>query len=125
MKQTVSEYQFIEAFRDKGRFGGDNDNFSYNALQLLFDNFKELEDDTGEEMELDPIAICCDFAEATLEEILNDYDREEILGYSEVDEEEEDFEYPEDEEDLVINWLCDNTWYVGKTSQNTFVFQSF
>ena len=88
-------------------------------------------------MELDPIAICCDFSEYTLEEILKYYDREEILGFSEADEEEEDFEYPEDEEDLVINWLCDNTWYVGKTEPykytdkgkvfepSTFVFQSF
>ena len=137
MKQTITENQFMDAFRDCGRYGGDNDNFSYEALQLLFENFQELEQETGEEMELDPISICCDFSEATLEEILNDYDREEILGFSEADELEEDFEYPEDEEDLLINWLCDNTWYVGKTEprklgekgwinlEPTFVFQSF
>ena len=128
MKQTITESQFIDAFRDCGRYGGDNDNFTYEALQLLFEHFQEYEEDTGEEMELDPIAICCDFSEATLEEILNDYDREEILGFSEADELEED---------LVINWLCDNTWYVGKTEPYkytdkgkvfetpTFVFSSF
>ena len=103
MKQTITQSQFIDAFRDYGRYGGDNDNFSYAALQLLFENFQEYEDDTGEEIELDPIAICCEYSEYTLEEILSYYDKEEILGFSEADEEEEDFEYPEDEEDLVIN----------------------
>ena len=137
MKQTITQRQFMDAFRDCGRYGGDNDNFSYEALQLLFENFQEYEDDTGEEIELDPIAICCEYSEYTLEEILSYYDKEEILGFSEADELEDDFEYPEDEEDLVINWLCDNTWYIGKTEPYkytdkgkvfetpTFVFQSF
>jgi hypothetical protein len=32
-----------------------------------------LEDDTGEEMELDVIALCCDFAEYRVEELMDEY----------------------------------------------------
>ena len=58
MKQTVNEYTFTEAFRNLRP-----DNFSYAGLKALFDYFEEYEEGTGEEMELDVIAICCDFTE--------------------------------------------------------------
>ena len=48
----------------------------------MFNFFEDQEADTGEEMELDVIAICCDFNEATLEEFNNDYDR----TYEDMDE---------------------------------------
>ncbi len=58
MKQSVSEYTFTEAFR-KIR----PDNFSYAGLKAMFDYFEQMEEDTGEEMELDVIAICCEWTE--------------------------------------------------------------
>lgn len=58
MKTTVSLYEFREAFR-KIR----PNNFSYEGLEALFDFLEQLEEDTGQEMELDVIAICCDFSE--------------------------------------------------------------
>lgn len=58
MKTTVSLYDFREAFR-----GVRPDNFSYEGLEALFDFLEQLEEDTGQEMELDVIAICCDFSE--------------------------------------------------------------
>ena len=74
MKKAICLYDFEQAFRDCGRFGGDHDNFSYEALDLLFYFFEELEEDTQSEIELDPIAICCDFTEMTRTEIVNNYD---------------------------------------------------
>ena len=50
------------------------DNFSREGLRILFEHFEQLETDTGAEMELDVIAICCDYTEATFEEITGDHD---------------------------------------------------
>ena len=126
MKQTIGEHQFIDAFRDCGRYGGDNDNFSYEALQLLFEWFEVYEDSTGEEQELDPIAICCDFTEMTKEELLSNFDEIELHTLNSEEEDEEE----------IADYLDTNTLYVGKTEKRslkdwsvfvepTFVFQSF
>lgn len=68
MKQTINEYQFRDAFM---RIRPDN--FSYAGLTAMFEYFEQYEEDTGEEMELDVIAICCDFGEYTLEEVVSEY----------------------------------------------------
>ena len=59
MKQTVSEFQFIEAFRACGR----ETQFSVPARRAIFAHLEDYEDSTGTELELDPIGICCEFAE--------------------------------------------------------------
>lgn len=58
MKTTVSAIDFVDAFRRMGR----ND-FSPAALRALFDHIEEMEGDTGEEYELDVIALCCEWQE--------------------------------------------------------------
>lgn len=69
MKQTISEYQFIDEFKSLRP-----DNFSYEGLKALYDWFEQYEEDTGEDIELDVIAICCDFGEYTSDEIKAYYD---------------------------------------------------
>jgi hypothetical protein len=59
MKTIVSEYQFVEAFRHAGR----ESQFSVNARRALFAHLEEYERETCFELELDPIGICCEFAE--------------------------------------------------------------
>ena len=61
MKTIVSEYQFIESFRLCGR----ETQFTVPARRALFEYLEEYENSTGEELTLDPIAVCCDFAEYT------------------------------------------------------------
>lgn len=58
MKTTVNVYDFRDAFARMGR-----KNFSYDGLGLLFEYLEDFENSTGEEIELDVVAICCDFAE--------------------------------------------------------------
>lgn len=58
MKQTVNFEQFCDSFSDTYK-----DNFSYEGKRALFDWLEEYEESTGEEMELDPIALCCEFSE--------------------------------------------------------------
>ena len=70
MKITINEYQFAQAFRDAGR----GDNFSYAGLQALFEYLQAYEDDGGEEIELDVIALCCEFTEyEDIEDFQDDY----------------------------------------------------
>ena len=59
MKRTVNVYDFRQAFVDYDRA----ENFSYAGLEALFEYLVSLEEDTGEEMELDVIGICCEFSE--------------------------------------------------------------
>ena len=49
-------------------------NFSKAGLFALFDYLEQLEDDIGEETELDVIALCCEYAEYdSLAEFREDY----------------------------------------------------
>jgi hypothetical protein len=109
MKTTVSRYDFERAFVDADR----KENFSYEALGLLFDYFESYEEETGEEVELDVIAICCEYTEDTPEAIANNYwDRGSV---------------PDDEEELrgqVREYLEANTSIVGETATG-FVYLAF
>ena len=69
MKTTVSVYDFHQAFKELRPI-----NFSYAGLNILYDYFEEYERDTGEELEMDVIAICCDFTEDTWQNIASSYD---------------------------------------------------
>jgi hypothetical protein len=78
MKTTVNESQFRDAFMRMGR----KDNFSYQGLSVLWEYFKAYEEDTGEEIELDVIGICCEFSEETPEEIRANYNIEgDVMEY--------------------------------------------
>ena len=69
MIQTINEFQFEDAFKSIRP-----DNFSYEGLKALYDYFEQYEEDTGEQIELDVIAICCDYYEyEDLEAFQEDY----------------------------------------------------
>ena len=70
MKTSVSVYQFRDAFQKMDRYN----HFSYEGYEALFDWLEDLDEDTGQETELDVIALCCDFSEyEDLEELQNNY----------------------------------------------------
>jgi hypothetical protein len=70
MKTTVNFSDFQDAFR---RFDRQNQ-FSRAGLVALFDYLEGIEQDTGEEMELDVIGLCCDFMEFdTAEDAAREY----------------------------------------------------
>jgi hypothetical protein len=93
MKQTVTKTNFIQAFRNYDRF----DQFGAAALERLFDHLEELEQDTGEEKELDVISICCDYSVDSVEDIASNYDIE-IEGMDE-----------DEAREAVIDFLNENT----------------
>jgi hypothetical protein len=70
MKQSINEHKFRDAFHKMGR----GEQFSYDGLTALYDYLEQYEDDTGQEIELDVIALCCDFTEYdSLAEFQEDY----------------------------------------------------
>ena len=70
MIKTINEYDFIDAFKKMGR----TDNFSNSGLIALYEYLTMLGDDLGQEIELDVIALCCEYAEYdNLEEFQADY----------------------------------------------------
>ena len=58
MKKTINSYQFADSFRSIRP-----DNFTHAGLNALFDYLEEYEDSCGEEIELDVIALCCEYSE--------------------------------------------------------------
>ena len=74
MVQTITESQFIDAFKSWDAY---KNQFSYDGLKALFEHLEELEDGTGAKIELDVVAICCDYIEYfTLKDYNNDYGKE-------------------------------------------------
>lgn len=109
MKTSVSLYDFREAFRACGRA----ENFSHEGLEVLFDYLEEYEESTGEELELDVIALCCDFYEDTVEDIARSYS----IDLTDCEDEDERAE-------AVREYLEDNGAFVGEVTGG-FVYRAF
>ena len=70
MYQSISASDFTAAFHTMNRA----DNFSHEGLLALFDMLESIEEDTGTPIELDVIALCCEFSEYTIAEAIEQYD---------------------------------------------------
>jgi hypothetical protein len=103
MHQTINRSQFHDAFHKAGR----GDQFSYDALNALFSAFEEMEDATGVPIELDVIAICCDYVEDGWQNIAENYSI--------------DAEGPTD----VRDFLERHTQIVNEPFEGVFVYQGF
>ena len=108
MKQTINESQFKDAFQALRP-----EHFSYEALSLLLEHLENYEQETGEELEFDVIAICCDFSEDSIKNIIENYS----INVSECGGEDET-------KQAVIEYLHDHTNFVGETELGL-VYQQF
>ena len=71
MKQDVSKSTFIDAFKIR------KDNFSYEGLTALYEFLTDFEEATEKEIELDVIALCCEYSEyKDLKEFQTNYGKE-------------------------------------------------
>ena len=102
MKQTINEHTFREAFVSYGR----GDQFSHEALGLLYDWFEEYDECSGTESELDVIAICCEFSEEPLADVASNYS---IEG----------------DDDEILEHLNDNTLVVGQTECGDVIYAAY
>jgi len=99
MKQNVNFSTFQTAFENLRP-----NNFSYEGLTALFDYLEAYEEDTGEQIELDVIALCCDYSEMTELEIRSAYGL--------------------DDSDSSTTYLQHHTQVIGTTA-TTVIFQNF
>lgn len=70
MIHTVTLHNFRSAFKNSGRAT----QFSYEALELIFNYYEALEQDTGEPIEFDMIAICCEWREECPHYVASNYE---------------------------------------------------
>jgi len=69
MYQRVTFRDFVDAFRAHGR----ENQFSLDALEALFDHLEDLELELDSPIELDVVALCCDYQESSVDEIIDHY----------------------------------------------------
>ena len=103
MIQTLRLSDFTNAFRNSDRA----DQFSYEALELIFEYIEDYERDTGEKVEFDMIGLSCEWAEedaATLAQYY-DFDSAELDDGAEA--------------------MRDATQVAGVTSKGTVVYVQF
>ena len=76
MKQSVTRFDFVDWFRGSDTY---KNNFSYDGLNSLFDYFEELEEQMENEINFDPIAICCEYSEYdNLQSVIDNYNSTDI-----------------------------------------------
>lgn len=103
MYQTIYEDDFVKAFLELRP-----DNFSKPALYALFNYFEDYEDETKEKIELDVIAICCDFTEyQNAYEAMQQYQSEDMPLMGE--DGDDLIEIAEKEEAEALKWLEEHT----------------
>lgn len=107
---SVTFSNFVDAFRAHER----NDQFSYQGKRALFDYLESYEQDTGEQIELDVIALCCDYTEQDAETIAQDYG----IDISDADGDAKRID------DIVRDYLENRTMVLGQTPFG-FVYANF
>lgn len=106
MKNSVNFSQFCDAFNDYGR----EDSYTYEGKRALFDWFEQYEEDCNTEIEIDVIAICCEFTEyGSADEAASNYFAYEGMTY---DEEGAEVDTPDEVEDKALEYLNENTMVI-------------
>jgi|DEB0MinimDraft_6_1074348.scaffolds.fasta_scaffold07398_6 hypothetical protein len=97
MKNTLSTYDVATAlFKDK------HANWSLGGALALAEYLEEYEESTGEELELDVIALRCDFSEY---KSLKDWQVEFTDGNSDLDQSLAEAKNDDERDDLVIEYI--------------------
>ena len=110
----VQSINNVSQFREAFRLAGRGDQFSHEGLEVLFDYLDNLSENTGETVELDVVALCCEYYESSIEEIIDQYNLD--VSYVEGDEDEI--------KAIVKEYLQDRTSVCGEVSDG-FVYAAF
>lgn len=65
MKISINREEFVQLFNTYGR----ENQFSPLGRRKLFDYLEEYEESTGESLDIDIIALCCDYSEISITDI--------------------------------------------------------
>ena len=114
---TIGFCQFCDAFRDNYR----NANFSYQGKRALFDYLEQYSEDSGQPVELDVIALCCEYYENDIETIISEYKIDiDTDDFQDLDEDDQEKAKTEQ----VRDYLNDNTIILGEVPGG-FVYAAF
>ena len=72
MKIDVSKDLFFDLFTSHDRVGPGK-NFSFVGLSRLYDYITDLEEEAGEDIDLDVIGLCGEWSEADPQDLITDY----------------------------------------------------
>lgn len=104
----INDSQLFHDLKAMGR-----DNFSYDGAKSLMEYLDQLSDDIGENIEYDPIAFCCDFAEYCESEYVSlseEYSfAPKICDYIDTAEYPDDDDAHEAHKADLIEWLQEQT----------------
>ena len=91
-----------------------SENFTPAGVRVLFDYLEEISEGSGEDTKLDIIALCCDYYESSIQELIDNYK----IDVSDADGDEEEIK------SIVEDYLQDNTSVCGQVSDG-FVYAAF
>lgn len=110
MKTTLSNSQVINTLLEHNVLGEQYWDNVYEGTEALVKWLEDLEEDTGEEMELDPVALRCQFS---------------LYTYSEAEEawciDTSDAETPEQLKEMITDYLNYNTIVIPVDDNNLIV----
>ena len=109
MKITLSNCQVVDTLLDHEVLGQRTDDGIIEATEALVDWLEDLEDDMCTEMELDPIALRCEYSCYTLNELAEMYD----IDTSGVD--------ADDRNEAILNYLNDHTIVIPVDNNNVII----
>jgi len=107
MKTTLTQHEAADMLMKFEAFGTGDD--AYTLCYAMAQYLEEYEEDTGEELELDPVAIRCEYRAITLDEAVSDY---QIPPHF-------------DGHEGVLQWLQDRTEVIETDFKNTYIIQEF
>ena len=111
--KTFNEDDFINEFKAYNR----EDNFSLEGLRILFESLEQTAIDCEMNMEIDVIALCCEYNEDSLVNIINLYN----IDVTDCDEDEKI--------EVVEDYLLYNTVFCGSYEDDDgvthFIYQAF
>ena len=117
MIQEISKSDFVSEFAKMNR----ENQFSYNGKCALYDYLIDLEDNTGQKIELDIIALCCEYVEfENLKDYLKDYN-------TDIDKNDFDFDgdfEAEEYEEEVLKEIQEKTTFI-KIDDESFIIQQY
>lgn len=112
--KTFNENDFINEFKAYNRM----DNFSIKGLRILFESLEQTAIDCGINIEMDVIALCCEYNEDSLYDIVSNYD----LDVTDLANDDLVAEF-------VAEYLQDNTYVCGQYEDDNcntyFIYQAF
>lgn len=112
--KTFNENDFINEFKAYNRM----DNFSYKGLRILFESLEQTAIDCGINIEMDVIALCCEYSEDDMQSIIDNYDID--LSHCHT---------MDDRLETVGEYLQDNTYVCGSydddENDKVFIYQAF